>query len=213
MFLFQLLLELRCSGVVQECRKLCDDYSTKALSALSALQPSDAKTALTNIVHAIRRVWFMSWGEGCLCDCGYVWHDCACECKCDDACLCVCVCVRVCVSVRVCVNVCVCVCVYVWMCVCVCACVNVCVCVYVWMCVCVCVCMHACAQEEREKKKCVCVCVYVCFIRVRKKVANKNLDYSLDHFCLLQQCNFEWLNWKSAYLLVGFLGVIKNICV
>ena len=54
--LLQLVYELQSSGVLQECRKLCDDHSTKAVSALASLRPSDAKTALNNIVHAIRRV-------------------------------------------------------------------------------------------------------------------------------------------------------------
>ena len=99
--LFQLLLELRCSGVVQECSKLCDDYSTKALSALSALQSSDAKTALTNIVHAIRRVWCMFWGlfvrlwlcVTWLCVRVWMWWCMLCVCVCTCVCVCVCVCV------------------------------------------------------------------------------------------------------------------------
>ncbi|KAK7108428.1 all trans-polyprenyl-diphosphate synthase PDSS2-like [Littorina saxatilis] len=52
----QIVSELHSSGLVVECRKLCDDYSTKAVSALTSLRPSDAKTALINMVHAIRRI-------------------------------------------------------------------------------------------------------------------------------------------------------------
>ncbi|KAL8575345.1 hypothetical protein ACOMHN_048638 [Nucella lapillus] len=52
----QLLKEVESSGVVDECRRLCDYYSAQALAALDALPSSDSKSALTNIVHAIRQM-------------------------------------------------------------------------------------------------------------------------------------------------------------
>lgn len=51
-----LLLEVKNSGAIQECRKICDDFSAKALNALAVFKPSDAKSALINMVHAIRRL-------------------------------------------------------------------------------------------------------------------------------------------------------------
>ncbi|KAK7500066.1 hypothetical protein BaRGS_00008613 [Batillaria attramentaria] len=52
----QLLTAVQGSGVLTECRRLCDEYSTKAVGALAAFRNSDAKSALVNMVHAIRRV-------------------------------------------------------------------------------------------------------------------------------------------------------------
>lgn len=52
----QLATAVQSSGALAECRRLCEEYSTKAFSALAPFRNSDAKSALVNMVHAIRPV-------------------------------------------------------------------------------------------------------------------------------------------------------------
>nr|KAG5708896.1 hypothetical protein BaRGS_009305 [Batillaria attramentaria] len=47
-----LLTAVQGSGVLTECRRLCDEYSTKAVGALAAFRNSDAKSALVNMCTA-----------------------------------------------------------------------------------------------------------------------------------------------------------------
>lgn len=51
----ELLFAVQGSSVLKECRQLCEEYATKAISALSAFRSSDAKAALVSMVHAIGR--------------------------------------------------------------------------------------------------------------------------------------------------------------